>query len=68
MEDFFWVNKEILKRHDYEIFDMDFEELGVEESEIWSFSLRLVDVAEDILNQYHKTSFSQKYWWRVFSS
>ena len=68
MEDFFWVNKEILKRHDYEIFDMDFEELGVEESEIWSFSLRLVDVAEDILNQYHKMSFSQKYWWRIFSS
>ena len=70
IEDFVWMNKniEVLKQYDYEIFDMDFGELGIEENEIWTFSLRLVDVAGEILNQYHETTFSQKYWRRVFSS
>ena len=70
IEDLFWLNKnsEALQGYDYEIFDMDFDELGIEENEIWAFSLRLVDIAGEILNQYHKTAFSQKYWRRIFSS
>lgn len=69
IEDLTWMNKntEALKSYNYEIFDMDFGELGVEENEIWEFSLRLVDVAGEILNQYHKINFSPKYWRRVFS-
>lgn len=67
IEDFFWMsqNSEMLQRYSYEIFDVDFDELGVDEDAMWLFAMRLVDMAADMLNQYNKVSFSRKYWQRV---
>ena len=64
IEDIFWMNKEqkTLQRYSYDIFDVDFYELNVNEREFHAFVAQLAEVAGEILNEYHKTSFSHTYW------
>jgi|GEM_PF-6220241 len=67
IEDIFWMSKEasVLRKYSYKIFDVDFDELGVNELEMWRFAIQLAEAAGKILNQYHQVSFSTKYWQRV---
>ena len=64
IEDIFWMNKEPkeLQRYSYDIFDVDFHELNVNEREFHAFVAQLAEAAGETLNKYHKVSFSHTYW------
>lgn len=67
IEDYFWMSKkpECLRGYTYELLDVDYNELGVNEEAMWAFAVRMAEVAGDILNQYHKTELTHQYWRRV---
>ena len=64
IEDMFWMNKEPkeLQRYSYDILDVDFNELDVNEKEFHAFVAQLAEESGKILNEYHKVSLSHIYW------
>jgi len=67
IEDYFWMSKqpECLQGYTYELLDVDYNELGVNEEAMWSFAVRTAETAGDILNKYHGTEFTHQYWRRT---
>ena len=67
IEDVFWMSQkpECLQEIKYEILDIDYDEFGVNEEQMWAFAIRLSELAGEILNRFHCTSYTHQYWRRV---
>lgn len=64
IEDIFWMNQEpkYLQGLSYEILDVDYSELDINEEELHIFVVQLAEASGEILNKYHNVSFSHTYW------
>ena len=56
---------ECLQEIKYEILDIDYDEFGVNEEQMWAFAIRLSELAGEILNRFHRTSYTHQYWRRA---
>ena len=64
IEDLFWMSKapKELQELSYDVLDVDFCELDIDEEELHTFVVQLAEASGEILNEYHKVDFSHLYW------
>ena len=56
IEDLFWMSKapKELQELSYDVLDVDFCELDIDEEELHTFVVQLAEASGEILNEYHK--------------